>query len=330
MSAVRHSSVIAAMTLPLIIFSSTLASAENAATSAEPPASLKCKPSRTPGQVTNDSGRVVWKCVKRAPTTAGTGAAVQTPPPASAVVPPTSTPGVEVVVKGSNESPAIIPPTTTPVSPAIATPVVQPVSAPAAPVSTNPVVVAVAAGSSPPVPAGLKVTCMDGANVFTSNGTCPVVKYKGLTTWAFSFVDNRMSFALVTYDANNNVVQNQTMDGSRYVWQITVDEASRSATVWGQATTKVTAAWALFAGEPIPVNSAAAPAPAQVLMPSTPVVQVIPTFGQATTPTTTTPSVIAVQNDPCPVQSATPQPTGSGSLSGLVNVLPAQTSACPN
>jgi len=173
---------------------------------------------------------------------------------------------------------------------------------------------------------------MDGANVFTSNGTCPVVKYKGLTTWAYSFVDNRMSFALVTYDANNNVVQNQTMDGSRYVWQITVDEASRSATVWGQATTKVTAAWALFAGEPIPVNSAAAPAPApaQVLMPSTPVVQVIPTFGQATTPTTTTPSVIAVQNDPCPVQSATPQPTGSGSLSGLVNVLPAQTSACPN
>jgi len=310
MSAVRHSSVIAAMTLPLIIFSSTLAGAENAATSAEPPASLKCKPGRTPGQVTNDSGRVVWKCVKRAPTTAGTGAAVQTPAPASAVVPPT----------------------TTPVSPAIAAPVVQPVSAPApvaAPVSTNPVVVAVAAGSSPPVPAGLKVTCMDGANVFTSNGMCPVVKYKGLTTWAYSFVDNRMSFALVTYDANNNVVQNQTMDGSRYVWQITVDEVSRSATVWGQATTKVTAAWALFAGEPIPVNSAAAPAPTQVLMPSTPVVQVVPTSGQATTPTTT-PSVIDVQNNPCPVQSATPQPTGSGSLSGLVNVLPAQTSACPN
>ena len=329
MSAVRHSSVIASMTLPLIIFSSTLASAGNAATGAEPPASMKCKPGRTPGQVTNDSGRVVWKCVKRAPTTVGTGAAVQTPPPASAVVPPTSTPGVEVAVKGSNESPEIIPPAATPVSPPIATPVVQPVSAPAAPVSTSPVVVAVTAGSSPPVPAGLKVTCMDGANVFTSNGTCPVVKYKGMTTWAYSFVDNRMSFALVTYDANNNVVQNSTVDGSRYVWQITVDEASRSATIWGQSTTKVTAPWAQFAGELVPVNSAAAPAPT----PTTPVVVAVPvtTFGQtAPTSTTSTPTAIAVQNDPCPVQSATPQPTGSGSLSGLVNVLPAQTSACPN
>jgi hypothetical protein len=213
--------------------------------------------------------------------------------------------------------------------PTVAPAVVQPVSAaaPAAPVTTNPIVVAVAAGSSPPVPAGLKVTCMDGANVFTSNGTCPVVKYKGLTTWAYSFVDNRMSFALVTYDANNNVVQNSTVDGSRYVWQITVDEASRSATVWGQATTKVTAAWAQFAGEPVPVNSAAAPAPAPT--PATPVVQVIPTFGQAPTSSTTTPSVIAVQNDPCPVLSTQPQPTGSGSLSGLVNVTPSQPSACP-
>jgi hypothetical protein len=170
---------------------------------------------------------------------------------------------------------------------------------------------------------------MDGANVFTSNGTCPVVKYKGLTTWAFSFVDNRMSFALVTYDANNNVVQNSTVDGSRYVWQITVDEVSRSATVWGQSTTKVTAPWAQFAGEPVPVNSAAAPAPT----PTTPVVVAVPVtnVGQAVPAnTTTTPSVIAVQNDPCPVQTAQPQATGSSSLSGLINVTPAQPSACPN
>jgi hypothetical protein len=308
MSASQISRMIAAMTLPLLVLSGTIANAESAAPAAQPPASLKCKVGRTPAQVTTQSGRLVWKCVKSAATPAATGTTTQTPTPA---------PTPEAAA-------------TPPAAPTVAPVVVQPVSAPApaAPVTTNPVVVAVPAGSSPPVPAGLKVTCMDGANVFTSNGTCPVVKYKGLTTWAFSFVDNRMSFALVTYDANNNVVRNSTVDGSRYVWQITVDEASRSATVWGQATTKVTAAWAQFAGEPVPVNSAAAPAPAPT--PATPVVQVIPTFGQAPTSTTTTPSVIAVQNDPCPVLSTQPQPTGSSSLSGLVNVTPAQPAACPN
>ena len=89
--------------------------------------------------------------------------------------------------------------------------------------------------SHPPIPAGLKVTCLTGPNVLTSSKTCPVVVYQGITTWAYSFYDNRVSMALVSYDARGNVVRNVTKDGVRYVWNMIPGSKSKLVTVFGQS-----------------------------------------------------------------------------------------------
>lgn len=99
----------------------------------------------------------------------------------------------------------------------------------------RPVVVQVPVADHPPVPPWLKVACMVGPDVITASPTCPVIRYKGITTWAFSFVDNRVAFAFVSYDAQNRIVDLVTKDGARYVWKI--DDA---LTVFGQSNDSVT------------------------------------------------------------------------------------------
>lgn len=106
-----------------------------------------------------------------------------------------------------------------------------------------PTIKIVPANSHPPVPSWLKATCLKGPNTTESAPTCPVVKYKEFTTWAYSFNDNRVSFALVVYDNKNNIVSIATKDGARYVWKITVNPEKKTVTVWGQANNSVTAEW---------------------------------------------------------------------------------------
>lgn len=101
----------------------------------------------------------------------------------------------------------------------------------------------VPANKPPPVPAGLKVTCLTGPNVLTSSKTCPVVVYQGITTWAYSFIDNRVSMALVSYDARGNVVRNVTRDGTRYVWNMTSGIKSKLVTIFGQSNQFIEVPW---------------------------------------------------------------------------------------
>jgi hypothetical protein len=111
------------------------------------------------------------------------------------------------------------------------------------------VVVYVPTNSNPPVPAGLKATCLQGPDVLTPSKTCPVVKYQGITTWAYSFIDNRVPMALVSYDAQNKVVRNVTKDGARYVWTITSRARNKTVTFEvGHAKQSVSATWAELAG----------------------------------------------------------------------------------
>jgi len=70
------------------------------------------------------------------------------------------------------------------------------------------------------------------------------VKYQGITTWAYSFIDNRVSMALVSYDAQNKVVGNVTKNGARYVWNITSSTYNKTVTFEGQAKQRVDAIWA--------------------------------------------------------------------------------------
>jgi hypothetical protein len=102
----------------------------------------------------------------------------------------------------------------------------------------------VPANSNPPVPAGLKVTCLTGPNVLTPSKTCPVVKYQGITTWAYSFIDNRVSMALVSYDAQNKVVGNVTKDGARYVWNMISSVPNKNVLIEGQSNQNFTVNWA--------------------------------------------------------------------------------------
>jgi hypothetical protein len=104
-------------------------------------------------------------------------------------------------------------------------------------------IVYVPATSNPPVPAGLKVTCLTGPNVLTSSKTCPVVKYQGITTWAYAFIDNRVSMALVSYDAKNTVVRNVTHDGARYVWNAISSLPNQTVMFEGQSNQRISVPW---------------------------------------------------------------------------------------
>ena len=96
----------------------------------------------------------------------------------------------------------------------------------------------------PPIPAGLKVACTkvpdDG---YQASQTCPVIYYGANKTWIYSFIDNRVSFALVTYDGSGKVVQNITRDGARYVFDATSNDQGQIITIFGQAKQFVTINW---------------------------------------------------------------------------------------
>jgi len=107
----------------------------------------------------------------------------------------------------------------------------------------EPRIVNVSVDSHPPLPDGLKVTCMANGTTLQSGPTCPVIEYRGITTWAYSFVDNRVSLAFVSYDANGKVLRNVTYDGARYVWEITSDAATETVSATGQGNQSVTVPW---------------------------------------------------------------------------------------
>jgi hypothetical protein len=96
----------------------------------------------------------------------------------------------------------------------------------------------------PPIPAGLKVACTkvpdDG---YQGSNTCPVIYYGANKTWIYSFIDNRVSFALVTYNGSGQVVQNITRDGARYVFDATSSDSGQQITIIGQSKNFVTINW---------------------------------------------------------------------------------------
>jgi hypothetical protein len=98
--------------------------------------------------------------------------------------------------------------------------------------TAQPQVDLVPSNSQPPVPDGLKMTCMVDGKTLQLNTLCPVVRYRGVTTWAYSFIDNRVSMALVSYDFQNNIVGNVTKDGARYVWRIMSNPAKEERLPW--------------------------------------------------------------------------------------------------
>jgi hypothetical protein len=102
--------------------------------------------------------------------------------------------------------------------------------------------------SHPPIPAGLQQVCVKSSdNGAAPSKTCPVVRYQGITTWAYSYIDNRYSMALVKYDGNNNVIGTIEKPGARYVFEALSSARTQTVLFVGQARQRVTATWAELA-----------------------------------------------------------------------------------
>ena len=102
----------------------------------------------------------------------------------------------------------------------------------------------VPSSSHPPAPAGLQLVCMSTSNNGAANSTtCPVVKYQGISTWAYSYNDNRNSLALVSYNAENKVVRNVEKGGTRYLFDAIASLPNQTVTFVGQAQKTVTVPW---------------------------------------------------------------------------------------
>lgn len=102
------------------------------------------------------------------------------------------------------------------------------------------------ASSAPTPPSGLKVICLVDPNSLQSAKTCPVVVYQGMTTWAYSYLDNRVSLALVTYDGSGKIVRNVEQTGVRYVWNMTSSLTNKNIAIFGQSNAYVELPWANF------------------------------------------------------------------------------------
>lgn len=92
------------------------------------------------------------------------------------------------------------------------------------------------------IPDGLKVTALQGPNVLQPPPSCPVLAVGGFTLWPFSYIDNRVSFGMVMYSLNWEVLHLVEKKGARYVYKITTTGSGSdgSVTFWGQADQSVT------------------------------------------------------------------------------------------
>ena len=95
----------------------------------------------------------------------------------------------------------------------------------------------------PNIPAGMKKTCTPNPNTGAEAPTCPVLNYLGLTFWAFSYNDNRVSMGIVAYDSSGKVLKQWEKPGARYVYTITVDATARTVTFRGQSDAAVSMSW---------------------------------------------------------------------------------------
>lgn len=105
---------------------------------------------------------------------------------------------------------------------------------PAAPVSGEaPEIKQISTASAPKPPADMKVTCLISPTDLRMNPNCPVISYKGIEFWPFSYIDNRYSIGLVGYQGGQ-IVKQFELKGTRYVYAITVDTAAKTVTILGQ------------------------------------------------------------------------------------------------
>jgi hypothetical protein len=108
-----------------------------------------------------------------------------------------------------------------------------------------PVIVQTDVTKVPSVPTGLQLYCSTGPNSPTVpvSKTCPVVMYRGLAYWPFSYRDNRYSLALIAFTSAGKVYSQREVQGTRYAWNATIDRAKSTVVVSGQSGVEVSLPW---------------------------------------------------------------------------------------
>jgi hypothetical protein len=86
-----------------------------------------------------------------------------------------------------------------------------------------------------PIPSGMKVSSLAGPTTLQPAPSCPVLAVGGFTLWPMSYIDNRVSFGMIMYDPQWNIVNQVEKPGARYIYKITLDDAGKSVTFSGQA-----------------------------------------------------------------------------------------------
>ncbi|EJD51181.1 hypothetical protein AURDEDRAFT_149843 [Auricularia subglabra TFB-10046 SS5] len=107
------------------------------------------------------------------------------------------------------------------------------------PTPTLPAVVVLDAFNQPPPPSDLKyVHIVDPNSLQTDNTHYPVLQYQGLNFWALSFVDNRVAFSILAYDADGELYARWDRTGARYLY--TIKPSGSSVAFLGQSSAAVT------------------------------------------------------------------------------------------
>ena len=106
-------------------------------------------------------------------------------------------------------------------------------------------------GQAPQPPQGLQLGCVKiSNNGAPTSDTCPVVKFQGVTTWIYSYNDNRMSFALVSYDESGKLLRTVEKQGARYIFDALPSERTNTVVLVGQAQKTVSLPWDAFGPTP--------------------------------------------------------------------------------
>lgn len=110
-------------------------------------------------------------------------------------------------------------------------------------ITTNMLSVTPMAEPPGPIPDGLKLASFAGPNTFDPYpGGNPVLTIGSFLLWPMSYVDNRVSFGMVMYDPQGQVLNQLEKPGARYVCQIAINGSgdTGSVTFTGQADQSVT------------------------------------------------------------------------------------------
>ena len=107
----------------------------------------------------------------------------------------------------------------------------------------TPSVVSVPPGSHPAIPTGLKAACLKDPGKLDPCTAYPVLKYKGYTYWAYSYIDNRVAMNITAYDSSGKVAKQWAKSGARYLYKITVDDKAKTVTFWGQSNANIVVSW---------------------------------------------------------------------------------------